>query len=165
MGMIGYLREVSDADLRLLDGVRGLLDGVREAQRLFRRDDPDALCLEKDWHALHYLLTGSAEGGGDPLGFLMAGGREVGQDIGYGRPRLLPPDFVRRLDAALQGMTDDQFWGRFDAQRFEAEGIYPEVWDEPPDDFRDVFIPLFHEMRAYIARVAESGGQLVVAIV
>ncbi len=159
MGMIGYLREVSDLDLQQLD------DDL-EAYNLFQHDDRVALCLEKDWHALHYLLTGSTEGGGDPLGFLLTGGHEVGSELGYGRPRLLDSTFVQRLDKALQGITEDQFWSRFDAQRFEAEEIYPGNWgDEPPDSQRDAFVPVFNEVRGYVARVAAAEGQMVVVIV
>ena len=159
MGMIGYLREVSDADLRQLDD-------DSKAYDLFRHTDRVALCLEKDWHALHYLLTGSTEGGGDPLGFLLTGGREVGAELGYGRPRLLDLGFVQRLNKALQGITEDQFWSRYDAQRLEAEEIYPGNWnDEPPESQRDAYIPVFNEVREYVARVAAAHGQMGVVIV
>lgn len=159
MSMIGYLREVSAADLQQLDHIAGV-------HRLLGRDDPAALCLEKDWQAIHYLLTGSAEGGSDPLGFLMVGGREVGAETGYGRPRLFAPDDVRRLNDALRAMSDDQFWSRFDAQQFEAEQIYPGHWDdESPDELRDAFVATFHEVRDHVARVASSGGQMIFAII
>jgi hypothetical protein len=158
MGMIAYLREVSDDDLRGLD------DPGR-AHALFRRDEPGVLSLEKSWDGLHFLLTGSADRGTDSLGFLMSGGREIGANLGYGRPRLLPPDYVQSLHTALAGISDDQLWGRFDAQRMEAEGIYPLIWDEPPDDLRDEYLTYFHDLRDFVARVAASGGQLLVAIV
>ncbi|MGK4302097.1 DUF1877 family protein, partial [Klebsiella pneumoniae] len=74
------------------------------------------------------------------LGFLYGGGTEVGVRLGYGRPRLLDADFVRRLDAALHGVSDEQFWAGFDAQQFEADGVYPGIWDEPPDQLRDEYV-------------------------
>uniref|UniRef100_B8HYY4 Uncharacterized protein n=1 Tax=Cyanothece sp. (strain PCC 7425 / ATCC 29141) TaxID=395961 RepID=B8HYY4_CYAP4 len=39
------------------------------------------LSLEKSWHGLHYVLTGSAEDGEAPLNFILHG-REVGEDLG-----------------------------------------------------------------------------------
>ena len=133
MGMIGYLREVGDDDLRRLD------DAGR-AHDLFRRGDPAVLSLEKSWHALHFLLTGSAEHAGDPLGFLMSGGREVAADFGYGRPRLLGPDAVRGLRDALAGISARSTVGGFyDADDSKPRGIYPGVWDEDPDELRDQY--------------------------
>src|SRR5687767_14577361 len=45
--------------------------------------------LDKAWHGIHYLLTGTAAEGGKPLDFLVSGGREVGNvDIGYGPARV-----------------------------------------------------------------------------
>src|SRR5688500_6275073 len=34
--------------------------------------------LDKAWHGIHYLLTGTAWEGAEPLNFLVAGGRPVG---------------------------------------------------------------------------------------
>jgi hypothetical protein len=66
--MICHFREVADGDLDILAG---------QAYELFRRDDASGrlLRLEKSWHGLHYLLTGSARGGKEPLCFLDQGGR------------------------------------------------------------------------------------------
>ncbi len=123
------------------------------------------LCLEKSWDVLHYLLTGSDEYADDLLDFLTSGGQEVGQDTGYGRPRLFNRDHVESLHLALAGITDDQFWGRFDAEEFEAMEIYPGNFsDEPEDELREGYVTDFHNLRDYIAHVAKSGGQLIVAI-
>lgn len=143
MGMTASLAEIGDADLpRLHD--------VARVAALFDRTGPSALSLEKAWHGLDYLLNDSAERG-EPLGFLLAGGVEVGASLGYGRPRLLDPDFVRRLDAALRDITDDQFWGRFNARRFEEEIVSPNIWDEPPDELRKEYVGYFHQIREFTA--------------
>ena len=44
---------------------------------------------------------------------------------------------MRRLDAAMRGVSDEQFRAGFDAQQFEADGVYPGIWDEPADELRD----------------------------
>jgi hypothetical protein len=159
--MICHVREVADGDLDILAGPAG------QAYELFRRDDASGrlLCLEKSWHGLHYLLTGSARGGKEPLCFLNRGGRPVGRALGYGRPRLLGADFVRRLDAALRGVSDDTLWGRFDPARFTAEGIYPFIWDEPEDQLRDEYLGYFHRLKGFVSRVAARGGELLVVVV
>ena len=109
------------------------------------------------------LLT--AAGTAPELGFLASGGTEVGVKLSYGRPRLLDVAFVRRLDAALRSMSDDQFWAGFDAAEFEADGVYPGIWDEPADELRDEHIGYLREVRELVGRVAAAGGEIVVAIV
>src|SRR4051812_44408789 len=131
MGMRMSLREVQDGDLtRLKD--KG------QAYDLFKRDDPATVSLEKSWDGLHRLLT--AAGGAPELGFVWRGGKELGPSFEGGRPRLLSADFVRRLDAALQDITDEQLWAGFDPQRFEADAVYPSIWDEPVDELRDEYV-------------------------
>jgi hypothetical protein len=155
MGMRASLREVREGDLtRLSDR--------NQVYGLFARDDPAALSLEKSWDGLHRLLT--AAGREAELGFLVGGGTEVGVPLSYGRPRLLSADFVRRLDAALRGMTDDQFWSGFDPHQFEADGVYPGIWNEPPDDLREEYVSYLHDVREFVGLVAASGGQIVVVI-
>lgn len=159
--MIGYLREVAPDDLDVL------ASSAEEACDLFQRNDPSnrVLSVEKAWHGLHYLLTGSAKQGEEPLCFLMHGGRSVGRALAYGRPRLLGREFVQQLDVALQGIADDELWGRFDAARFTAEGIYPFIWDEPEDQLRDEYLDCFHRLKTMVSRTASQGGELLVVVV
>ncbi|MBL8548723.1 MAG: DUF1877 family protein [Hyphomonadaceae bacterium] len=54
----------------------------------------EALCLDKQWHILHFALTGSSGLTGEPADALMSG-EEVGADAGYGPPRVHDPDAAR----------------------------------------------------------------------
>src|SRR5262245_57645293 len=69
MGMICRIREVLEGDLDRLAGPR------EQARDLFRCDhlSGPVLSLEKAWHGLHYLLTGSPWKGAEPLCFLVRG--------------------------------------------------------------------------------------------
>jgi hypothetical protein len=58
--------------------------------------------LEKAWHGLHYLLTGTAWETDGPAAFIVAGGREIeGSNGGYGAARLFTPDQTRQIETAL----------------------------------------------------------------
>ena len=71
--------------------------------------------LDKAWHGIHYLLTGTAWEGGRPLNFLVAGGRPVGDiDVGYGPARVLSAAETRGAHEALTQLSDDDLRGRFD---------------------------------------------------
>jgi len=161
MGMTCRLLEVGPGDLDILAGP------AEHAYELFRRDDPAGrvLSIEKSWDGLHYLLTGSVRGGEEPLCFLKRGGRSVGRALGYERPRLLGTEFVRRLDDALRGISEDELWGRFDAARFTAAGIYPGIWDEPEDQLRDEYLEYFARLRDFVSRAAAREEELVVVVV
>lgn len=57
--------------------------------------DPE-LDLDKTWHGIHYLLTGTAweiSAGADAA---ILGGDDIGEDNGYGPPRLLRGPNVMR---------------------------------------------------------------------
>lgn len=123
-----------------------------------------ALSLEKAWHGLHFLLSGSAWDGEEPLGFLAAGGEPIGEDLGYGPARLLRPATVQTLRTVLGDITDDALWSRFDPARMEQQGIYPSIWDEPEDDLREEYVGYFRDLKGFVDRAADEQAGLIVVI-
>ncbi|HEV3261575.1 MAG TPA: YfbM family protein [Gemmataceae bacterium] len=124
------------------------------------------LSLQKAWDGLHFLLTGSATGGEEPLGFLLQGGEAVGNFDPVYSPgaRVFAPDATRRLDMLLSAMSDEQLWRRFDAAKMEAEEIYPDIWDEPEEHLREWYLGFFRDMKAFIHEASESQKALLVLI-
>ena len=86
--------------------------------------DENGLSLEKSWHTLHYLLSGSAEEADSPPGNAILGGKEVGPDLGYGPARFLNPNQVREVAAALKKVSNDDLARRFDLNAMKAAKIY-----------------------------------------
>ena len=81
--------------------------------------------LDKSWHAIHFLLTGSAWGGEPPFSYLLVGGEEVGDvDVGYGPARVLRPQEVSEFDMALASVSPEDLRNRFDPQAIAREEIY-----------------------------------------
>ena len=160
MGMYLQLHALDPAAAERLaaepEGMEELLDEDPESS--------DLVSLEKAWHGLHFLLTGSAEGGDPPLNFLLKGGTPVGEDLGYGEPRLLAPAEVRQMDAALAGLSADQLWARFDPARMKQEGIYPGIWDEPEAELREEYVGYFQELKRLVHAAAGRGQALLVAL-
>jgi hypothetical protein len=121
--------------------------------------------LQKAWHGLHFLLTGSSWGGEGTLSFLTTGGEPIGNvDLGYGPARFLRSDAVEELDAALSRISEDELWSRFDPARMEAEGVYPMIWDEPEEDLRDEYLMYFRELTALVRRAHQEGEVLIVLV-
>src|SRR5688572_4637046 len=103
MSMIGNFLLVSDDELsKLLASptlVHGLIDSAYEDRR------SDFVDVDKAWHCLHFLLTGTAWEGDPPLNFIVAGGSEVGdEDVGYGPARGFSSPEVRAIADALDGI-------------------------------------------------------------
>jgi hypothetical protein len=122
-----------------------------------RESDDDVLPnvgLEKSWHGLHYLLTGSADRAEGPLAFLISGGESFEASLGYGA-HLLTPDDTAAVDAALFGVSDETLWSRFDPEAMEDAGVYPSIWDEAEDELREEYLSYFHELKQVVRTAAQ----------
>lgn len=189
MSMIGNFRSLSDEDVRALlehpPRVEQLLYGEDafpgtngEVVSLFGHSSPpndpdgweqggdsDELDVDKAWHGIHYLLTGTAWEGSFPLNFIVSGGKEIGDvDVGYGPARALMSEDVRTLDAALEPLTTEELKRRFDPAQMTKLQIYPDIWDRDPDDDDSLgyLIEYYTDLRDFVRRTAERGHGLLV---
>ena len=120
------------------------------------------LYLGKAWHALHYLLTGSAWEGEGPLRFLASGGTELGDELVYGPARIWSVDEVRAIAAALADLPTEVLLGRVDPAAMTAAEIYPAIWDRD-EDFAAFIGPAYEELRAFMREAAARGEGMVAA--
>lgn len=81
------------------------------------------LVLEKSWHILHYACTGEAEPTGSASSMLLEGD-EVGEDIGYGPPRLLDPQSTNAFADFLAQQTVEGLQARANYAAMKAVSIY-----------------------------------------
>ena len=148
--------------------------------RLFRKQPPPAdeelvlrdgegvdEDLDKAWHGLHYLLTGTAWEGAPPLNFLLAGGRELpGSEVGYGPARVLTSTEVLEVAGALDRVSEEWLRGRFDAADMMAKEIYPEIWDRNPaeDDTLGYCIEGFQMLKKLFGSAAAEKFGFIITI-
>ena len=121
--------------------------------------------LDKAWHGIHYLLTGTAGDGGKPFNFLLAGGCQVGDiDVGYGPARVLSASETRAAHEALTQLSDDDLRRRFDPAEMTRKEVYPEIWDRPPeeDDTLSYLLEYVRTLRGFLAQAVEQRQGLVV---
>lgn len=119
MSMICILRQTEEAEIKRFllnpDGIGDFLCGDEEAEMEERPEGE--IDLDKAWHGIHFLLTGSAWEGAEPLCYLVTGGHQLGdEDIGYGPARALLPHEVAAFDAALSQVTVDDLRQRFNSK-------------------------------------------------
>ena len=124
------------------------------------------LDLDKSWHPLHYLLTGTAWEGNEPDCYLVHGGEELGdEDAGYSSIRGLTAGEVRRFHEFLSTLSPDTLRQGFDPARMIALEIYakPRRGAAPgtPGDIEHL-LAAFEGLRAFVARTAAEGDGAIV---
>lgn len=149
----GYRRDPAEAVRLVRDP--GLVDDLLESE-----DFGTMLDLDKGWHGIHWLLTGSAEPTEAPLSDAIFGGDAFGEDLGYGPPRLLPPERVRSVAAALEATDVESLRARMLPAAMAEAGIYPAIWDED-DIFDEYLAPSLEELRQFYAAAATAGEAVV----
>jgi hypothetical protein len=123
------------------------------------------LSLDKAWHGVHYLLSGTVEPGETLLSQAVLGGTEIGEDFaGYGPARFFTAAQVAELargldDPALEAEAD----GRYDPARMAALQIYPFGWDAV--DNRDWIFDALRDLRGFYREAAENGRAVVTCLV
>lgn len=110
MGMSGILIALSEERRRVLEADPGVLDDVIGDRRT--QPIPGLLDIGKAWDALSQLLEdGPSEGLASAI--TAAGGTKIGEDLGFGRPRVVGPDRVAEIAQALVALPP-----RFVADRY-----------------------------------------------
>jgi hypothetical protein len=167
MGMNATLRRLSDDDLsRLLD------DPDLVPPYLIHEQLPDGfgpiieLNLEESWHAIHFLLTGSAWAGKAPLNFVATGGEELGEEGGHAPARSLSASQVRKLAAALDRCPTEALLKRFDPAALTAADVYPGTWSRPAQgqDMRGYVGAHYDKLRKFVMQAAGARQALIISI-
>jgi hypothetical protein len=124
--------------------------------------DPGRLLdLHKSWHVLHYLFTGEVDGGTPPADALL-GGRELGEDMGYGRPRLHEAAATAAFARFLSPLTVADLQGRIDIGRMSALGIYCCEDDDEgsAEELGDDVAHYFPLLQSFVGEAAKNGNGL-----
>jgi hypothetical protein len=121
--------------------------------------------LDKAWHAIHYLLTGSVWEGEAPLDFLLQGGTVLGDEDEESEPmpRLFDRDAVQAINAALSQVDADTLRARYDPARMQALDIYPGFWDRGDEEL-DYCLQYYAELQNFVAEAALQQRALLIVI-
>ena len=173
MGMNCELRQLNPAYAQKLLADPGKVlhyAGRTESGRLAKEAQGEALDLDKAWHGLHYLLTGTAWEGAEPAGYLLVGGQQVGDEqehdvFGYGPARILTAEQVAAFSAHVGTvLTAAAVQQRFNPAEMTQLGIYPEVWDraDEVENNLEFLTEAAAELRAFLGRAAAQGQAAII---
>ena len=158
-GILGFLLRLTPITIEEVVPESERPDAAHDAPR-----HPDRyLDIEKAWHGLHFLFTGTSDGGEEPASYLMHGGETI-DDEGFARA--LTPSQVQRFASFVAALTPAELRRRYDAARMITLDIYPErIWNDDADGEhspREWLIENFGDVRAFAAQAAAAGDGLVI---
>jgi hypothetical protein len=114
--------------------------------------------VDKAWHGIHYILTGTADGGEAPLALAIFGGVEIGDDVGYGPARLLDPMQVKAIANALGQIDEPTFRARFAPEKMQKAEIYPrEIWIRDGEEALDYLVDNYSVLVKFYEDTAALG--------
>ncbi len=117
--------------------------------------------VDKAWHVLHYLLTGSAEESAGPLGFFLSGGRLIGEWTrgSDAPPRAFFAEEAKRISDELEQLTDEALLSRFDWPEMMRHQVYPEIalQEKVPPDLWMTYREQFHHLRDFLRATSGLG--------
>ena len=161
MSMIGTVHRVPDTRLKAL---LGHSEDIEEFFEFEQENQSNMHDLDKAWHGLQFLMTGTAWEGTPPLDFLVRGGQELDSDMGYGPPRAFSHAEVQALVRALASLTNEDLTKNFDAPAMTKASVYPSIWDrtEERDETLAWLLQAFAELRTFVTSAADAGDALLV---
>ena len=104
------------------------------------REEGDEFDIDKDWHGLHFILTGEPEATNNLLGFLMSGGNFIGnEDVGYGPARIYTSNQVFKIIEAFTNINREALYQRYNPKEMDRLKVYP---NSVPRPLRQDSLPL-----------------------
>jgi Domain of unknown function (DUF1877) len=155
MGMIwvAYRRDHS--------AVHQLMEDPDEVEELLESDDDEtSVDIDKAWHGIHWLLTGSEAPTAETPSDVIFGGEPFGEDLGYGPARLLSIEGVGRVAQVLERVDADALRVRMDPAAMQRAGVYPEIWDEE-DVLDEYLLPALRQLRIFYDTAAKAGQAVI----
>jgi len=127
-----------------------------------RRDD-DEVDLDKSWHIVHYLLTGSDNATDSPFNILADERDKLAEiDLGHGPPFVVHPEAVSRFATAAAEISDEQFLSRLRPSEMPLDSLYlGDAVRKDPDEMGEYAVENFHFLRAFAQAAADAGDAVI----
>lgn len=116
---------------------------------------PEPLGLGKDWHLLHYLLTGDVWSGEEPLSWVVLEGDwfEEGETEVPGKT--LDSEDVTQVAAALEAISEGEILSRWPPEESARDELT--CFGSYDDREREALLELVQDVRLYYRSAAEAG--------
>ena len=121
--------------------------------------------LDKQWHGVHFLLTGSAGATSDPLSIIVGNFEEIGPDNGYGPAWIIPSSSLASCNEKLSKLSDEEISVRFNPQAMQQEDVYlADLFVDEGDEARGFLMGDVVRLRGFITQAADQSLNAVAII-
>jgi hypothetical protein len=121
--------------------------------------------LDKAWHGIHYLLTGSVESNKTLASKVIMGGEDIGPDRGYGPAQLLKAAEVKAIAKLLDETTPEMLRARYKPREMTRAKVYPDViWERDGEEALQYVLEYYTKLVAFYKRAAQRGQAVILAI-
>lgn len=118
--------------------------------------------LDKAWHGIHFLLTGSVEPNGTLASKVIMGGENIGPDRGYGPAQLLTPAEVKAIAQLLDQTTPEMLRKRFNPKEMTQSGVSPAIiWERDGDEALSFVLNYYKKLVSFYKLAAERGQAVI----
>ena len=140
------------------ENVFGYLDELEENEEISGAD------LDKAWHGIHFLLTGSVWEGAEPLCYLVKGGEEVGAEDECAR--LLRPNQIADWANALSTISADDLGKRYDPVAMAKADIYAMIWDRVDEEQGNLeyLLDYYEALRSFLEKTKKENKGAIISI-
>ena len=129
---------------------------------LWFADSDDVVDLGEAWHAIHFLLTGSAWGGSAPLRDAVLGGTPLGDPTSYEPIRFVSAAEVEALAEALP--STEELVPRFTHKALKQAEVYPDAWWDEADVLTARVLPAYVTLVELVTDTAAAGRALLITL-
>jgi hypothetical protein len=152
------------ADIQNLEKVIGPMPSyMKGSSKATASKERPTLEIEKSWQAIHFILNGDPWKGSGLIFNAVLGGKEVGEDMGYGPPRYLDPFKVVQTSTALDRITDEEFRQKARSANFSGKDIYV-YGDQLSGEDLEELAEYFREIRSFFRAAANKGNGILLGI-
>jgi hypothetical protein len=162
MGMVCGLIAVDEGQINELltdpENVFDYLDELKENEEL------GGVYLDKAWHGIHFLLTGRAWDGAEPLCYMIKGGEEIGAEDDC--VRLLRPNQIADWADTLSMISADELRKRYDPVAMTKADIYPSIWDRVVEGHGNLeyLLDNYESLRSFLAQTKRENKGAIISI-
>jgi hypothetical protein len=136
-------------------------------EKFEEEDEVGGVDLDKAWHGIHFMLTGTSWEGEEPFCYLIRGGEEINDDeFGYGPARVLRPNQVATWWESLSAISVDELRNRYNPDAMMKANIYPVIWDlasEEEDNFR-YLLEHFEILRSFVRQTKQANKGAIILL-
>ncbi|WP_127588951.1 YfbM family protein [Paenibacillus koleovorans] len=151
MSTVAHMRPIT------VEALRDILEGRLDLQTyLFEDKQLQPLYLDKAWHAIHFILNGTAWEGDEPMVDVVIGGTEIEGGETY-TVRYLTDEEVKTIASVLEELKGQPLVDRYQPDKMTELGIYPQTVDWESEDELQYVFNYYWEMVDFYRDTAAKG--------